>query len=57
MMSQTTHDLQERLVVAVGDNTNVKVLGVPAYQPGTDQRSGEYHHSGDNAVVTVMELC
>ena len=41
MMSQTTRDLQERLVVSVGDNTNVKVLGVPAYQPGTDQRSGD----------------
>jgi len=41
MMSQETHDLQERLVVAVGDNANVKILGVPAYQPGTDQRSGD----------------
>ena len=32
---------EERLVVAVGDNENIKILGVPAYQPGTDQRSGD----------------
>jgi len=40
MVNQTTHDLAERLVVSVGNNTSNKLLGVPAYQPGTDKRCG-----------------
>jgi len=32
---------EERLTVAVGDKNEIKLLGVPAYQPGTDRRSGE----------------
>jgi len=41
MMNQAKHTSEERLVVAVGDQSDVKILGVPAYQPGTDQRSGD----------------
>ena len=41
MLSQAKHTSEERLVVAVGNQNDVKILGVPAYQPGTDQRSGD----------------
>lgn len=37
----TQEDLQERLVVGIGDNTNVKVPSVQAYQPGSDERSSD----------------
>ena len=40
-LMMATHDSQERLVVAVGDNVNVKILGVPSHRPGTDQHSGD----------------
>ena len=32
---------EERLTVAVGDVNEIKLLGVPAYKPGTDRRSGD----------------
>ena len=35
MKSQAINNLQERLVVAIGGKNNVKILGVPAFKPGT----------------------
>jgi hypothetical protein len=35
------YDQEERLTVAVGDVNDVKLLGVPAYKPGTDRKSGD----------------
>lgn len=35
------YENEERLTVAVGDVTDNKVLGVPAYKPGTDKKCGE----------------
>jgi len=32
---------EERLTVAIGDVTQIKLLGVPAYRSGTNRRSGE----------------
>jgi hypothetical protein len=32
---------EERLTVVVGNNMKLKLLGVPAYQPGTDRKSGD----------------
>ena len=32
---------EERLTVAVGDANEIKLLGVPAYKPGTDRRAGD----------------
>ena len=37
----TKQTKEERLVVAIGSNTQVKILGVPSYKSGTDQRSGD----------------
>ena len=37
----TKQTKEERLVVAIGNNTQVKILGVPSYKPSTDQRSGD----------------
>jgi len=56
MLNQAKHTSEERLVVAVGDQRDVKILGVPAYQPGTDQRSGDIIASY-NAVTAIMEMC
>lgn len=33
--------LEERLSVLVDNSSEVKLLGVPAYQPGTDRKSGD----------------
>jgi len=41
MLNQAKHTSEERLVVAIGDQNDTKIIGVPAYQPGTDQRSGD----------------
>ena len=41
MLNQAKHMSEERLVVAIGNQNDTKILGVPAYQPGTDQRSGD----------------
>lgn len=35
------HVKEERLTVVVGNNNEIKFLGVPAYQLGTDERSGD----------------
>lgn len=32
---------EERLTVVVGNSVELKILGVPAYQPGTDRKSGD----------------
>ena len=32
---------EERLTVVVGNALELKLLGVPAYQPGTDRKSGD----------------
>ena len=48
MKSQATHDSQERLAIAIGENNNVKILGKPAYKPGTDQQTGN--------IITTMQL-
>lgn len=32
---------EERLTVVVGNATELKLLGVPSYQPGTDRKSGD----------------
>ena len=37
----TKQTKEERLVVAIGSNIQVKIFGVPSYKPGTDQRSGD----------------
>ena len=41
MLNEAKHTSEERLVVALGDQNDTKILSVPAYQPGTDQRSGD----------------
>ncbi|KAG8171348.1 hypothetical protein JTE90_007600 [Oedothorax gibbosus] len=35
------HVMEERLTVIVGNQSELKLLGVPAYQPGTVQASGD----------------
>ena len=35
------YESDERLTVAVGNTTDVKILGVPAYKSGTDRKSGD----------------
>ena len=32
---------EERLTIVVGDKNEMKLLGVPSYQPGTDKKSGQ----------------
>ena len=32
---------EERLTVAVGNNHDMKLLGAPSYQPGTERKSGD----------------
>jgi len=42
MSSLTNRNVtQERLTVVVGDALELKLLGVPAYEPGTDRKSGD----------------
>ncbi|KAK6181886.1 hypothetical protein SNE40_009664 [Patella caerulea] len=38
---QDKYEHEERLAVAVGDSDELKLLGIPAYQSGTDERAGE----------------
>ena len=35
------NDKQERLVIAVGNSQEIKVLGIPYYAPGTNKKSDE----------------
>ena len=35
------NELEERLTISVGDSNEIKLLGVPAYKPGTDRKSGD----------------
>ena len=37
MINQEKHLCDERLAVAVGDDTDIKLLGVPAYPTATDK--------------------
>ena len=46
---------EERLAVAVGDAADMKFLGVPAYQPGTDRRAGEKNCREDHGVIESVE--
>ncbi|KAK6183334.1 hypothetical protein SNE40_010835 [Patella caerulea] len=38
---QDKYEHEERLAVAVGNSDELKLLGIPAYQSGTDERAGE----------------
>ena len=35
------YTIEERLTVAVGTQDEIKLLGVPCYEPGTDQHMGD----------------
>jgi len=41
MINKSKNESEERLAIAIGNNKDIKLLGVPAYKPGTDQRSGD----------------
>ena len=39
MVDKSKNKSEDRLEIAVGNNIDIKLLGVPSYQPGTEQRS------------------
>lgn len=62
LMSQTTDQniLKEHLTVVVETADQLKLLGVPKYQPGTDQSTGEITakltHQEEDCVSERMEM-
>lgn len=41
VIDKSKNKSEERLAIAVGNNIDIKLLGVPSYQPGTDQGAGD----------------
>src|SRR6267154_892948 len=57
MISKSKNESEQRLAIAVGNNTKIKLLSVPSYKPGNRPTIWRYHSSGNSAVVGFMDMC